>query len=232
MKISLKVALSIAVVSPLLCVAANAFTNIKVVSFSNSSAPEPVTIEVIDGKAHLVDFSSSNSNITGIFVDDPKEFSKSFKVEPVANNPEMITFTGVRGGSSKLTVNIIQTDDQGEQHIQPIKLVKRFTRNTVTRIVDEQSNGLPSVLSRFLPEETSGARAAATAIADEKSNTSQVAALERGYQVASQTDIDPELKTRMGELVQATKNGEDLDRAADNIGLSKSLTRKLIALGR
>ena len=208
MKTSLKVALSIAVVSPLLCVAANAFTNIKVVSFSNSSAPEPVTIEVIDGKAHLVDFSASNSTITGIFVDDPKEFSKSFKVEPVANNPEMITFTGVRGGSSKLTVNIIQTDDQGEQHIQPINLVKRFTRNTVTRIVDDQS------------------------IADEKSNSSQVAALERGYQVASQTDIDPELKTRMGELVQATKNGEDLDRAADNIGLSKSLTRKLIALGR
>lgn len=208
MKTSLKVALSIAVVSPLLCVAANAFTNIKVVSFSNSSAPEPVTIEVIDGKAHLVDFSSSNSNITGIFVDDPKEFSKSFKVEPVANNPEMITFTGVRGGSSKLTVNLIQTDDQGEQHIQPIKLVKRFTRNTVTRIVDDQS------------------------IADEKSNSSQVAALERGYQAASQTDIDPELKTRMGELVQATKNGEDLDRAADNIGLSKSLTKKLIAMGR
>ena len=208
MKTLLKVALSIAVVSPLLCVAANAFTNIKVVSFSNSRAPEPVTVEVIDRKAHLIDFSSSNSTITGIFVDDPKEFSKSFKVEPVANNPQMITFTGVRGGSSKLTVNIIQTDDQGEQHIQPIKLVKRFTRNTVTRIVDEQS------------------------IAQEKSNGSEVAALERGYQVASQTEIDPELKTRMGELVQATKNGQDLDRAAEDIGLSKSLTKKLIAMGR
>jgi hypothetical protein len=175
-------------------------SNIKIVSFSKTSKT-PVTIEVADGKAHLIDFSSSNASITGIFVADANEFSKSFKVEPVPNNPQMITFIGVKGGSSKFTANIIQINDEGEQHIQEISLVKRFTSNTVTRIVDNES-------------------------------IAEVAALERGYQVISQNpDVDPELKARSRELVEAARNGEDLDQAANDIGLSKLITQHLIAMG-
>lgn len=182
-------------------------SNIKVVSFSKASAP--VTIEVTDGKAHLIDFSGSNANITGIFVDDAKEFSRSFKIEPVPNNPQMITFTGVKGGSSKFTANIIQTDDEGERHIQPISLVKRSTSKTITRIVDNEP------------------------IAEEESTNTEVVALQRGYQVISQNpDVDPELKARMGELVEAARNGEDLGQAASDIGLSQPMTQQLMAMGR
>jgi hypothetical protein len=82
-----------------------------------------------------------------------------------------------------------------------ISLRKRLTSNTVTRIVDNES-------------------------------IAEVAALERGYQVISRNpDVDPELKVRMGELVEAARNGEDLDQAANNIGLSQPITQQVIAMG-
>jgi hypothetical protein len=207
MKAPKKIAFSLAFVATLFpSVGIATASNIKVVSFSKASAP--VTIEVADGKAHLIDFSGSNANITGIFVDDAQEFSKSFRIEPVPNNPQMITFTGVKGGSSKFTANIIQTDDEGKQYIQPIRLVKRWSGNTITRISDKD------------------------AIAEEESNSTEVAALERGYQVISQNpDVDPELKARIGELVEAARNGEDLDQAASDIGVSQSMTQQLMAMG-
>ena len=206
MKNSIRTSLSLAFVSSFFPIIAHASGNIRTVSFSPAS--KPVMIEVVDGKAHLIDFSGSNANVTGIFVDDAMEFSKSFKIEPVPNNPQMITFTGVAGGSSKFTANIIQTDDEGKQHIQPINLVKRSTSNTITRIVDNES------------------------IAQEKSNDTEIAALERGYQVVSQNpDLDPELKARMGELVEAAKNAEDIDQAAEEIAVSEPVVQQLIAVG-
>jgi hypothetical protein len=180
--------------------------NIRSVSFSEKS--EPVTIEVTDRKSHLVDFSNSDADVTGIFVDDATEFSKSFKIDPVPNNPQMLTITGVPGGSSKFTANIIRQDTEGKQYIQPINLVKRWSANTITRISDNNS------------------------IAEEKSNNAEVAALERGYQVASQNpNFPPDLKARMGELVEATKNGEDLYQAADEIVVSEPIVQQLIAMG-
>jgi hypothetical protein len=180
--------------------------NIKIMSFPKAS--EPVTIEVADRKAHLVDFSNSDADVTGIFVDDATEFSKSFKIEPVPNNPQMLTITGVPGGSSRFTANVIRQDTEGKQYIQPINLVKRWSANTITRISDNNS------------------------IAEEKSNNTDVAALERGYQVASQNpNFPPDLKARMGELVQATKNGEDLYQAADEIVVSQPIVQQLIAMG-
>jgi hypothetical protein len=206
MKTSIKAALSLAVISSFFPVTANAASNIKTISFSKAS--EPVTVEVADRKAHLIDFSNSDANITGIFVDDATEFSKSFKIEPVPNNPRMLTITGVPGGSSRFTANIIREDAEGKQQIQPIRLVKRWSGSTITRISDNEP------------------------VAEQKSNNTEIAALERGYQVASQNpDIDPELKARMGELVEAARNGEDLDQAAEEIVVSQEVIQQLILMG-
>lgn len=208
MKTLISTAFSLAVIGSFFPATANAASNIKSVSFSKASAP--VTIEVADRKAHLIDFSNSEADITGIFVDDAGEFSKSFKIEPVLNNPRMLTITGVPGGSSKFTANIIRQDIEGKQYIQPIHLVKRRSTNTITRITDNDP------------------------IAEQKSNNTEVAALERGYQVVSQNpDLDPgpELKARMGELVEAVKNGEDLDQAADEIVVSQPVVQQLITMG-
>jgi hypothetical protein len=180
--------------------------NIKIMSFPKAS--EPITIEVADRKAHLIDFSNSDTSVTGIFVDDAGEFSKSFKIEAVPNNPQMLTVTGVQGGSSRFTANIIRQDTEGKQFIQPINLVKRWSANTITRISDNNS------------------------IAEEKSNNAEVVALERGYQAASQNpSFPPDLKARMGELVEATKNGEDLYQAADEIAVSQPIVEQFIAMG-
>jgi hypothetical protein len=211
MKASIKkITMSLAFVGTIFPVAGIATAgNIKTISFSKAS--EPVTVEVADRKAHLIDFSNSDSNITGIFVDDATEFSKSFKIEPVPNNPQMLTITGVPGGSSRFTANIIREDAEGKQQIQPVNLVKRWSANTITRIADNES------------------------VAEEKSNNTELAALERGYQVVSQNpDIDPELKARMGELADAAKNDKDfdLDQASKDIGLSQQMTQQLMAMGR
>lgn len=208
MKISIKkVAIALTFAGTIFPVTGMAIAgNIKIMSFPKASAP--VTIEVADRKAHLIDFSNSDADVTGIFVDDAGEFSKSFKIEPVSNNPQMLTITGIRGGSSRFTANIIRQDTEGKQYIQPINLVKRWSANTITRISDNNS------------------------IAEERSNNAEVAALERGYQVVNQNpDVDPELKARMGELVQATKNGEDLYEAADEIVVSQPIVQQLIAMG-
>lgn len=206
MKTIVKAALTISFIGASFPIIANAGSNIKIMSFPKAS--EPIMIEVADRKAHLIDFSNSDAEVTGIFVDDAGEFSKSFKIEAVPNNPQMLTITGVSGGSSRFTANIIRQDTEGKQYIQPINLVKRWSANTITRISDNNS------------------------IAEEKSNNAEVAALERGYQVVSQNpDVDPELKARMGELVQATKNGEDLYEAADEIVVSQPIVQQLIAMG-
>jgi hypothetical protein len=206
MKTSIKAALFLAATCSFFPIAANAAGNIKTISFSKAS--EPVTVEVADRKAHLIDFSNSDADVTGIFVDDAGEFSKSFKIEPVPNNPRMLTITGVPGGSSRFTANIIREDAEGKQQIQPVNLVKRWSGSTITRISDNEP------------------------VAEQKSNNTEIAALERGYQVASQNpDIDPELKARMGELVEAARNGEDLDQAAEEIVVSQEVIQQLILMG-
>jgi hypothetical protein len=100
----------------------------------------------------------------------------------------------------------------------PIQILPRDTRFLVTVT-------FPALIGKPLTSNT------VTRIVDNEPIT-EVAALERGYQVISQDPgVDPQLKVRMGELVKAARNGEDLDQAANDIGLSQLITQQVIAMG-
>jgi hypothetical protein len=119
-------------------------TNVKQLPLSSGS--QPVTIATTDNKGHLLDFSNSDRTVTGVWVDDPQEFARSFKVEPVNGDPKMLSFTGVKGGSSKFTANLITVDSSGNQYIQPMGLVKRASEENITRFV-ERPDEVASVLN-------------------------------------------------------------------------------------
>ena len=41
-----------------------------------------------DRKSHLLDFTNADRTVTGVWVDDPAEFARSFKVEAIASDPK------------------------------------------------------------------------------------------------------------------------------------------------
>jgi hypothetical protein len=290
-------------------------TNIKQLSLS--SGTQPVTIPMTDRKGHLLDFSNSDRTVTGVWVDDPQEFARSFKVEPVNGDPKMLSFTGVAGGSSKFTANLITVDSSGNQYIQPMQLVKRVSEENITRFVDRPdevasvlNNGIDSTVTpatnnthtNLNPQAPATAtpltntsanpnpQAPATTVTPKidttlstpnlqapatitpainttpttpnlQSSTTTVAPVTNTVSVTPQAQasnttsvtperaaidlrkgaiaavkmsalVDPELQSRVVELVTATNSGQDPYQAAQSIGISQQYVTKLIDLGR
>ncbi len=206
MKTLIKTTLSLAVISSLFPAIANAAGNAQNVNFSKSAAP--IEINVVDGKVHTVDFSHAEIPVSGVIPEDPAELQRSFNIQAVPNQAGTVTIVGVKGGSSRLLVTIVRTDEQGRNYFQPIKLVKKWTPYTLTQISDTNIS------------------------AEQKSNNAEVVALERGYQVVSQNpNLAPDLRERMGELVEAVKNNEDIDQAAEEIVVSEPVVQQLITIG-
>jgi hypothetical protein len=257
-------------------------TNIKQLPLSSGS--QPVTIATTDRKGHLLDFSNSDRTVTGVWVDDPQEFARSFKVEPINGDPKMVAFTGIAGGSSKFTANLITVDSSGNQYIQPMQLVKRVSEENITRFVDRPDDEVASVLNNGVDSTNTSAspnpQAPATTVAPAPNTTlstpnipapttvtpapnitpttpnlrsatttdapvtnSRVSAplgdraasdLRQGAIAAVKMSalVDPELQSRVVELVTATNSGQDPYQAAQSIGISQQYVTKLIDLGR
>jgi hypothetical protein len=273
-------------------------TNIKQLSLS--SGTQPVTIPMTDRKGHLLDFSNSDRTVTGVWVDDPQEFARSFKVEPVNGDPKMLSFTGVAGGSSQFTANLITVDSSGNQYIQPMRLVKRVSEENITRFVDRPDevasvldNGVDSTNTSANPNSQAPATTvtpatntsaspnpqtpttivtpqinttlsnpnlpapttvtpatnitpttpnlqSATTTVTPVTNTTSVTPeraasdLRKGAIAAVKMSalVDPELQSRVVELVTATNSGQDPYQAARSIGISQQYVTKLIDLGR
>jgi hypothetical protein len=278
-------------------------TNIKQLPLS--SGTQPVTIPMTDRKGHLLDFSNSDRTVTGVWVDDPQEFARSFKVEPVNGDPKMLSFTGVAGGSSQFTANLITVDSSGNQYIQPMRLVKRASEENITRFVDRPdevasvlNNGIDSTVTpatnntptNLNPEAPATATPAtntsaspnpqapttivtpqinttlsnpnlpapttvtpatnitpttpnlqsATTTVTPVTNTTSVTPdraavdLRQGALAAVKMSalVDPELQSRVVELVTATNSGQDPYQAAQSIGISQQYVTKLIDLGK
>jgi hypothetical protein len=234
-------------------IAANA-TNIRVLPLSPASSP--TTIAMTDRKSHLLDFTNADRTVTGVWVDDPAEFARSFKVEAIASDPRLVSFVGVAGGSSKFTVNLLTVDADGRQYIQPVNLIKRSSENNITQFVDrtdervaiesherfssgdasEAAEAVPN--GRLSPTQTNSPTATQS-VDGESSATAGVAAgvatvLEHGALAAAQMAAltDPELKSRVAELVTAAKSGRDPYQMAGSIGISQRYVAKLIDLGK
>jgi hypothetical protein len=250
-------------------------TNIKQLPLSSGS--QPVTIATTDNKGHLLDFSNSDRTVTGVWVDDPQEFARSFKVEPVNGDPKMLSFTGVKGGSSKFTANLITVDSSGNQYIQPMRLVKQVSEENITQFVDRRDDEFASVLNERGINSTTVTPvtnttpttpiAATTTTATPTINTTLVTPiaaptttatprtnaipvtpdrvnvplngraaidLRQGLIAAVKMSalIDPELQSRVVELVTATNSGQDPYQAARSIGISPQYVTKLMELGR
>jgi hypothetical protein len=248
--------ISAVVVTP--TIAANA-TNIRVLPLSPASSP--TTIAMTDRKSHLLDFTNADRTVTGVWVDDPAEFARSFKVETIASDPRLVAFVGVAGGSSKFTVNLLTVDADGRQYIQPVNLIKRSSEHNITQFVDrtdeqvaieshERVSGDASEASaavpngRLSPTQTNSPTATQSAN-DEFSPTAESAAtagvatgvaavLEHGALAAAQMAAltDPELQSRVTELVTAAKSGRDPYQMASSIGISQRYVAKLIDLGK
>jgi hypothetical protein len=233
-------------------IAANA-SNIRVLPLSPASSP--TTIAMTDRKSHLLDFTNADRTVTGVWVDDPAEFARSFKVEAIASDPRLVSFVGVAGGSSKFTVNLITVDADGRQYIQPVNLIKRSSENNITQFVDrtddrvaieshEQfSSGDASEAAEAVPNDLSptptNSPTATQSVDGESSATAGVAAgvatvLEHGAVAAANMSAltDPELKSRVAELVTAAKSGRDPYQIAGSIGISQRYVAKLIDLGK
>jgi hypothetical protein len=238
--------------------AANA-TNIKLLPLSTGS--QPVTISMTDRHAHLPDFSNSDRTVTGVWVDDPAEFAQSFKVEAVNGDPKMLAFAGVKGGSSKFTANLITVDVSGNQYIQPINLVKRVSEQNITRFVDrsteaafvpsndriDSSNVTPTTVTPLsspiaTPSTTVTPSPIATPSTEIQNPDRANAPLDRLAAIDLQQGsiaagsmsalVDPELKSRVAELVTAANSGQDPYQAAQSIGISQQYVTKLIELGK
>lgn len=199
-------------------------TNIQLLPLSSGASP--LTIAMTDRTAHLLDFSGSDRTVTGVWVDDPQEFARSFKVESIDNDPQMVAFTGVSGGSSKFTINLFTVDASGNRYIQPINLVKRVSERNITRFVDRaESTSIPT------QEPSTTATPPATS---PQTSAGLLTDLERGAIVAKSMSalVDPQLHSRVAELIAAVKSGRDLAGAADSIGVSPRYVAKLIELGK
>lgn len=278
-------------------------TNIKQLPLS--SGTQPVTISMTDRKGHLLDFSNSDRTVTGVWVDDPQEFARSFKVEPVNGDPKMLSFTGVAGGSSKFTANLITVDSSGNQYIQPMQLVKRASEENITRFVDRPdevasilNNGIDSTITTATNTPTNpnsqapatvapatnttpknpNPQAPATTITPKINTTLSTPNLQAPTTVTPATNnipttpnlqsstttvtpvtsttavtperaakdlrqgaiaavkmsalADPELQSRVVELVTATNSGQDPYQAAQSIGISQQYVTKLMDLGK
>jgi hypothetical protein len=202
--------------------------NIKVLPIGSSN--QPLTVAVSDRKSHLIDFSNSNRVVTGVWVDDPKEFASSFKVEAINNDPRMLAFTGVVGGSSKFTANLLTVDTAtGEQYIQPIRLIKQSSNKNITKLID-----LNTVAATPNDESSTSQPSNMPQAPANVTNPAAVHFLERGAKaaVSMQALVDPELKTRVVELITAAKSGQDLNTAAEQIGISPQYVSRLISLGK
>jgi hypothetical protein len=231
----------------------NATTNIRQLPLS--SGAQAVTISMTDRSAHLLDFSNSDRTVTGVWVDDPREFAQSFKVESVNNDPKMVAFSGVAGGSSRFTANLITVDADGNQYIQPINLIKRVSAQNITRFVGRPSeiasvpnNDELSSTTAVPPTTTTTPVAAAspttaTPPITEISTPNPVSAplgdrealeiLQGSIAAESMSAlVDPELQSRVLELVTAVRSGQDPYRAAQSIGISQQYVTKLIELGK
>jgi hypothetical protein len=221
-------------------IAANA-TNIRVLPLSPASSP--TTIAMTDRKSHLLDFTNADRTVTGVWVDDPAEFARSFKVEAIASDPRLVSFVGVAGGSSKFTVNLLTVDADGRQYIQPVNLIKRSSENNITQFVDRSNDERVAIA----PDEQSPIgdavptpSPAATQSADGESSatagvaTGMATVLEHGAVAAANMSAltDPELKSRVAELVTAAKSGRDPYQMAGSIGISQRYVAKLIDLGK
>ncbi len=201
--------------------------NIKVLPIGSSN--QPLTVAVSDRKSHLLDFSNSNRVVMGVWVDDPKEFASSFKVESVNNDPRMLAFTGVVGGSSKFTANLITVDTgTGEQYIQPIRLIKQSSNKNITKLID------PNTVAAASNDEPPNSPPIQPQAPANVANSAAANDLERGAKaaVSMQALVDPELKTRIVELIAAAKSGQDLNTAAGQIGISPQYVARLISLGK
>jgi hypothetical protein len=260
-------------------------TNIKQLPLS--SGTQPVTIPMTDRKGHLLDFSNSDRTVTGVWVDDPQEFARSFKVEPVNGDPKMLSFTGVAGGSSQFTANLITVDSSGNQYIQPMRLVKRVSEENITRFVDRPdevasvlNNGVDSTNTSANPNPqapatpvtpqinttlstpnfpapttvtpapntaaTPNLRSATTTVTPVTNTTPVTPSASASLDDRAASDlrqgaiaavkmsalVDPELQSRVVELVTATNSGQDPYQAAQSIGISQQYVTKLIDLGR
>jgi hypothetical protein len=187
-------------------------------TFSIGSGVARPTVAVIDRKSHLIDFSKSNRAVTGVWVDDPTEFNRSFKIEPVNNDPRMLAFTGVIGGSSKAIANLITVDvATGEQYIQPINLIKQYSNKNITEFID------PNTVAVVPKDEPTSQPSSVPQQAPANiTNPAAAIELERGAiaAVSMQALVDPQLKNRIVELIAAAKSGQNLDTAAEQIGIS------------
>jgi hypothetical protein len=199
-------------------------------TFSIGSGVARPTVAVIDRKSHLIDFSKSNRAVTGVWVDDPTEFNRSFKIEPVNNDPRMLAFTGVIGGSSKAIANLITVDvATGEQYIQPINLIKQYSNKNITEFID------PNTVAVVPKDEPTSQPSSVPQQAPANiTNPAAAIELERGAiaAVSMQALVDPQLKNRIVELIAAAKSGQNLDTAAEQIGISPQYVARLIALGK
>jgi hypothetical protein len=279
-------------------------TNIKQLPLASGS--QPVTIPMTDRTGHLLDFSNSDRTVTGVWVDNPQEFARSFKIETINGDPKMLSFTGVAGGSSKFTANLITVDSSGNQYIQPMRLVKRVSEENITRFVDRPdevasvlNNGVDSTntsanLNPQAPatpvtpvkntsanpnpqapattvtpptntaanpnpqapattvtpapntSATPNLRSATTTVTPVTNTTPVTPSASASLDDRAASDlrqgaiaavkmsalVDPELQSRVVELVTATNSGQDPYQAAQSIGISQQYVTKLIDLGR
>jgi hypothetical protein len=194
----------------------NAPKNVNAIQLTQKTSTTVTTVALTNSTGHLVDFSNTDRQVVGAWVDNPEEFSKSFKFEPVGGRPNVFAVNSVVGGSSNFTVNLLTLDSEGNQRIQPLRLTKELSSKNITQFYEP----IPQAKQESVPTDTSV-------------SADSVAALEQGAKVAMEqgTLDDPELQSRVEQLVAAVKAGESIEEAAPGIGLSQSAVSKLMALG-
>jgi hypothetical protein len=195
----------------------NAAKNVNAIKLTEKTSTTATTVALTNSTGHLIDFSNTNRQVVGAWVDNPEEFSKSFKFEPVNGRPNVFAVNSVVGGSSQFTVNLLTLDSEGNQHIQPLRLTKELSSKNITQFYEPT----PQAQETSLPP-------AAKVSADE------VAVLEQGAKVAMEQGVldDPELRSRIEQLVTAARAGEPINEAAPGIGLSQDAVSRLMAMGR
>jgi hypothetical protein len=200
-------AISLAIICPVATNAASAKDTETVSQVAINESNETI-IDLTESSDHLLDFSNMNKEVVGIAISTPREFAKSFKIQPALGDDQTLTVSSIQGGSNTQRVMLVTADDDGHYHYQPILIRKQFSEKKVTQFYDQ-------------PEET---------VAKVAPYTSQ---LLKGAKAANETTAidDPELQGRVQELVEASKSGEDPYKAAETIGLSRRYVARLIQMG-
>jgi hypothetical protein len=210
---------SLALLSSLPAQATSAFNtakNVNAIQLTEKTSTIATTVALTNSTGHLIDFSNTDRQVVGAWVDNPEEFSKSFKFEPVNGSPNVFTVNSVIGGSSDFTINLLTLDSEGNQRIQPLLLTKKLSSKNITQFYEPTAQ----------PE-------AMAVTADNKVSADSVATLEQGAKVAMEQGAfdDPELRSRVEQLITAAKAGESIQEAAPGIGLSQNAVSRLMALG-